>query len=293
MSEEHKGHGVPPYIGDQSLVIDSRLNKLEREREEEKKEEKRYKDQQILFTRLTVIFAALLFFTSLISDIILFQQTRVARDSADAAKSAADTASKTLVEIQKGGTDTHDLAVAAKDQAERMRDQAGATERLARNAELEERATYDLAIANQAVDRPYVGSLGPLEFEPYKEKQVLNLPVASRNFGPVPAENVGTRIRVYMNDMRNELGMLSPKDFEPTTLLPTETGAVTLKFRPENYSQILSGSNLLTLCVTYRYEDSRQKKYSLSQRFDYGIAQFSGNFKAHWVSTGSCQEIYR
>jgi hypothetical protein len=49
-------------------------------------------------------------------------QTLAATESANAAKSAAQTASYTLAEIKKGGSDTHDLAVAAKTHADRTKE---------------------------------------------------------------------------------------------------------------------------------------------------------------------------
>jgi hypothetical protein len=145
------------------------------------------------------------------------------------------------------------------------------------------------------VNRPYIGSAGLGKFEPYEAKQVLLLHVLSRNFGPVPAENVVTRIRAYINGW-NEIQMLNPVEFVPTTLLPTQIGSVALKFPPLYYLQILSGTNVLTLCVTYRYDgDPRhQSRYSLSQRFDYGIAPLSGSDpSALWVSGSGCPDLYR
>jgi len=69
------------------------------------------------------------------------RQAVAAINAANAAKSAATTADETLKEIRKGGNDTHDLAQAAKDQAdatkkvaERALAQANATNALARQA---------------------------------------------------------------------------------------------------------------------------------------------------------------
>jgi hypothetical protein len=50
--------------------------------------------------------------------------TKASEKAATAAASAADTADKTLKEIRVGGTDTHELAVQAKNQADRTKDVA-------------------------------------------------------------------------------------------------------------------------------------------------------------------------
>lgn len=68
------------------------------------------------------LFTGLLFLTSVVSDIILIRQTAASKQSADAATKAAQIASDTLEELRKGGTDTHDLALAAKTQADSTRE---------------------------------------------------------------------------------------------------------------------------------------------------------------------------
>jgi len=131
LAEQQQPEQRPPYI-DEGLVINTRLNEIERRQLEEKAEEKEYKRRQLRFNRLTLIFTALLFLTSAVSDWLLLRQSIVSRDSADAAKksadaakSAADTASDTLRfnrnfilgEMKKQSGAMQDAAEAARDQA--------------------------------------------------------------------------------------------------------------------------------------------------------------------------------
>jgi hypothetical protein len=103
--EQHDPTKPPPYF-DESLVINSRLNEIERHQREEKEEEREYKGRQLRFDRLMVVFTFLLFVTSAVSDVVYIRQASIAKDSSDAAKSAADTARKTLEAMNTGGAET-------------------------------------------------------------------------------------------------------------------------------------------------------------------------------------------
>jgi len=124
--ERQKSQSDPPYF-DNSLVINTRLSEIERQQHQEAAERKEHERSQRRSNWTMVVFTALLFVTSTVSDVILIRQTNIARESADAAKSAADAATRTLEEVKKGGSDTHALAVAAQQQA-------SSSEALARNA---------------------------------------------------------------------------------------------------------------------------------------------------------------
>src|SRR5208337_301423 len=56
------------------------------------------------------------------------------KKSADAAQVAAKAAKETLEEVRRGGTDTHDLAVAGGKQADAAKNQADNTDKLAKAA---------------------------------------------------------------------------------------------------------------------------------------------------------------
>ena len=122
----HYEEGVP--------VFDDRLHEVERKQAEAETREETYRNQQLTinkwvmrFTGALVILAAITGVVNGIYTYITKISAESAKTSAETAKRAADTAHDTLIEIQKSGTDTHDLAK----QAER---QTILSSQLARNA---------------------------------------------------------------------------------------------------------------------------------------------------------------
>lgn len=130
----------------------------------------------------------------------------------DAATSAAQTASDTLAELKKGSTDTHELAVQAKNQADRTKDvadrallQANATNRLANAAQTQASGTKEsVAVARDTLianARPWMNAeihiSGPLTFD---KTGAIYLPVvyALENTGHSPAINVWSQVELYL-----------------------------------------------------------------------------------------------
>ena len=93
--EEHERKQNLPYL-DPSLIINTRLNEIERQQSEDKAEQKKHASSQRTTNWLLTIFTALLFVTSCVSDFILLRQASISRESANAATSAAETAAETL-----------------------------------------------------------------------------------------------------------------------------------------------------------------------------------------------------
>jgi hypothetical protein len=136
--------------------------------------------------------------------------TRASEKAAAAAASAADTADKTLKEVRASSTDTHELSVQAKNQADRTKDvadraltQAQATNELARQAKRSAEANKESADAAkiaaniaaaqlELAERPWVDASividGPLTFT----VNGLNIPLklTLRNTGHSPAQSV-------------------------------------------------------------------------------------------------------
>jgi hypothetical protein len=104
--EDYKREQQPPYL-DPSLVIDTRLADIERQNREDKTEAKKHNRSQRATNWLLTLFTGLLFVTSFASNIFLWQQTALTKKSADAAKSAAKTASDALAQA-KIDSATHD-----------------------------------------------------------------------------------------------------------------------------------------------------------------------------------------
>jgi hypothetical protein len=79
------------------VVINARLDAMERQQRQDEEEERRHNLSQLRVNKTIAIFTGLLFVTSVVSDIFLLRQSSIGRDSADAAKSAAKTASESLL----------------------------------------------------------------------------------------------------------------------------------------------------------------------------------------------------
>ena len=114
--EQNKTNQKLPYI-DESLVINTRLNELERQQREDQKEQKENARHQRITNWLLTIFTGLLFVTSVVSNVLLFRQTMSTKLSADAAKSAAETTNLALHVTQRAyittGTQELDAATGA------------------------------------------------------------------------------------------------------------------------------------------------------------------------------------
>ena len=104
---EHHSETKPPYI-DEGLVINTRLSEVERQQREDKEADKKHNRSQLITNQLLAVFTGFLFVTSVISDTILFRQTKATKESADAAKSAAETADKTLGLMKSSSQETTD-----------------------------------------------------------------------------------------------------------------------------------------------------------------------------------------
>jgi hypothetical protein len=113
--EEESGH--QPLQEGEAYLIKGRVAELEREQEEARKRDEDYKKRQTLYSKRVAWFTAALVLTSLITDAIYFDMSCTARKTADAAKSAAETAAASLrpwikiekLELTKGTGPIHTL----------------------------------------------------------------------------------------------------------------------------------------------------------------------------------------
>jgi hypothetical protein len=186
----------PPFHVEGGIPVFDRLNEVEREQAESKKRDKEYKDEQLSLDRRMVHFTGLLVLCTAIVGGINGWQAHIANRSAKAADSAAKTAADTLREIRASATDTHELAVQAKNQADRTgeiasqalaqaqstRDLAGAAGRTARIAEESLKASEKSFAIDQ---RPYLW--------------IANIPKAL-NFDSVPTIGHSIDINVYFTN---------------------------------------------------------------------------------------------
>ena len=84
-------------LPDAIRAINTRLDAIERQQRKDEEDERRHNLSQLRVNKTIAIFTGLLFVTSVVSDIFLLVQSNIGKDSAEAAKSAAKTASDTLM----------------------------------------------------------------------------------------------------------------------------------------------------------------------------------------------------
>jgi hypothetical protein len=97
-----------PYF-DESLVINTRLNEIERQQREEKREQQEYNRNQLRFNKLLAIFTGLLFLTSLVANILMLRYVNITKEAADAAnisaqevKRSREVAESNLIQSREG-----------------------------------------------------------------------------------------------------------------------------------------------------------------------------------------------
>jgi hypothetical protein len=141
--------------------------------------------------RVIAVFTVLIFLTYITSDYFLWKQSKVAE--------------QTLREVRSGGADTHELAVQAKNQADRTKDvadralaQAEATDRLAaqakRQADLARDAMNFTIEASKLDERAWFGisDFEILQYDPSDTKKPFRFEVLFRNTGKTPALQIHT-----------------------------------------------------------------------------------------------------
>lgn len=93
------GSPRPSFVGDEALVINTRLHELERRQQEEKEEQRRYARSQDRFNHALAIMLVL---ATMASVFVLVWQVRVGQKSADAALAAAHAAKRSADIAQAG-----------------------------------------------------------------------------------------------------------------------------------------------------------------------------------------------
>jgi hypothetical protein len=121
----HYEHGLP--------VLNPQLSDIQREQQDAKKREK----EQLSLNQQMVNFTRVLAVCSIVAAFLSSWQSCIAKRSADAATSAAETATKTLNELHISGSDTHDLAVQAEKQSSNTEKFAKAAQEQAQAARIQ------------------------------------------------------------------------------------------------------------------------------------------------------------
>jgi hypothetical protein len=143
------------------INVGARLDEIEREQVESKRRDAKYKDDQLATNRNMARFTLALVLCSIGTGAVAIWQATIAQQSANAAKSSAEASKATLDEVRNGSFDTHELAVQAKNQAERTKDiadralaQATATKKLAEQAAQSNKIAVD---SMRQAQRPWIG----------------------------------------------------------------------------------------------------------------------------------------
>lgn len=251
----HYENGVPVFDP-------QRLDDLAREQEDAKKRDEKYKDDQLTVNRRMMIFTAVLAGCSILGGGISVWQAHTASVTAGAAKDNATAATGMVEEMKKSGNDTHELAVQAKNQAERTKDvadralaQATATNKLAKTAH----AIF------LATDRPYIGvNASSMIFHaldeggnyvpfarPSTKTVALRYVVEIKNFGPVPGTNYKDIQDVLLNGVEEDGVSLGAR---PATLWPGQVVYFSGDFGGDQYKGIMNGTIMLKIVVHIEYD---------------------------------------
>ena len=183
----------------ESIIIEGKIEQLEREQANAKKRDEEYKERQLRYNRLLVWFTGGLLFASLVSNGIYVYLALAAKQSADAAQESSaaannaarvagntlifskDSAKNTLTEMKAQSQAMQEAAHAAKTQAETSIISADAAKSAANTAR-------DALVR---VQRPWLGVDG----RPTYKLSQADFSVTVKNFGTAPALNVGVMMK--------------------------------------------------------------------------------------------------
>jgi hypothetical protein len=261
LESDDRNKGEPGYHLEGGLPVFDRLGGIEREQAEAKQRDRKYKDDQLSVNRRMAIFTGVLVLCTAAGIAVNGWQAHVSGISASAASDSASTAKSTLDEIKKGATDTHDLAEAAKRQADQTLAQATATNRLATES------AKQVIIAQHTFDaiyRPYVGAWGENAIKNDKAK-TLTISFDVKNFGLVPATEfiISSGAKIDGVVQRPD----KPSVQAPGTLFPSDyrtTGIVEIKNSREGelFDEITTGRKTIEIEIIASYMGPGQKHYT-------------------------------
>ena len=252
--DQHEKRGF--HLEGANIILDKPKSQEEIDRIIRETKDDQYKDSQIKSNRRLTLLNLFLVIGTLVGSGIGIWQASISRIAADAAKSAATTASETLKEMKtgSGASDTHTLAQQAVVQATQTSNlviatnkQALQTETLAKNAVAQAKATNELAGAalrsagaseasnQQSANffkrqtRPWVGMDSEYKIQDLSKenkKLTLKLTYKVKNFGLSPASNT---IIYFGQVIRNDPGLSEVETKIEDTCKSAERDALPLK----------------------------------------------------------------
>lgn len=180
-NQQHNDDGIVHYEGG-IPVFNTRLDKLEKEARESKDRDDEYKKKQLQLNNRLVWFTGVLAAVGIIGGAISAYQTHISGINAAAAQANAAAAEGMVEEMKKSGNDTHELAVQAKNQADRVADQLPELRKSARAAESGAATARD---ALHVSERAYL-----IDVYPHVEyiRRIVTVNIA--NIGRIPSGTV-------------------------------------------------------------------------------------------------------
>ncbi len=180
---------------EEARIIEARIQELERQQAEDKKRDEEYKQRQLRFNKLLVVFTAGLFLTSVCANLIMFCQVRAGELSAGAATSAARTAQKTLEAMKTGGEETRTQVERLIAQQQRTADAMEKSLQQSREAidrsERQSKAALDASIAAIRLDqRAWVTATRFVLSEEPIRGQLVKVSFFIMNSGKTPAVEI-------------------------------------------------------------------------------------------------------
>jgi hypothetical protein len=228
-------HGIP--------ILDSRLSEIERKQTEAEGRENEYKQEQLKINRRLMWFNGGLFLVAIIGGIISVEQACIANKNAGAAIANANAAKDMVKQMQQSGTDTHELAVEAKNQVGKLTDSVKEAHSLAVAAQTANRNAVE-------ADRPWMGAA--LNIQDFDVGKTPTFTIIFTNSGKRPAkvELTENYARVYETFPRNPQYLF---DTVPSTSILVPGQATISSWKGHELSQVQVDTLKLGTPVFYVY----------------------------------------
>jgi len=284
------------------IPVLNRINEIETQRAAERKAEAEYKERQLAISRGMLIANFIIACAAIIGGAVTSYQAHVAKISADAAGDNAAAAKVMAEEMKKSGADTHDLALAAKDQATAALRQVASLDAEVRESHAlveNSRENLNTLRSNFIKDqRPYMAAKP--DDPKIEEGKRLLWNVHFVNYGRSPAVDVATCVALLIGeDVRPLLTEEAirqrcnhPQSLEITSLgiAPPGDNLFTTGYSQENLTAdqvriIKEGNFKIALTGVITYKDMAGTKYT----YIYCNVRLSGGGLADCAQSGYMQ----
>jgi hypothetical protein len=209
---------------------------------------------------------------NLIIAAIYYGQLGEMRKATEAATKSANVADATLKEIRQGGTDTHDLASAAKDQASAAKTGADAAKTSADNsARISKASDKSVSIAQEAMRLDQRAWVGPTKMQAdIVEGKAFVFRMEIKNVGKTPALHVQAHTNPAFWNSKEKIDDTKFLAWIPGAeqlLQPGQENDITVTFdqlilTPERIAALKSGQMWIWVRTEIRYSDSFKERHN-------------------------------